>query len=226
MLCYSLGDEGRVSGMGDGPKTDAAFQKYLKGVHGEITVLNRTWDANFKSFNDITVWYWMWSAIGAWQGLQGPDLQAPAPVQAMLRDTAIVRDGLGDLLLQYKMQHDGIAVLYSYPSIFVHGRSERNKSYPSHYAAFLAWHNVIHDLNMQYDFVTENTLTSGDFATRGYKVLVLPQTWVISPDAADAIRRFALSIPSAKVGPCCSISSRTRASASARIRAGWRAPRR
>ena len=138
-----------------------------------------------------SVWYWMWSAIGAWQGLQGPDLKPPPPVQAMLDDTAIVRDGLGDLLLHYDMQHDDIAMLYSYPSIFVHGGSERNKSYPSHYAAFLAWENVIHDLNMQYDFVTENTLTSGDFATRGYKVLVLPQTWALSSDAAAAIRRFA-----------------------------------
>jgi len=52
---------------------------------------------------------------------------------------------------------------------------------------------VIHDLNMQYDFVTENTLTSGDFATRGYKVLVVPQTWALSSDAAAAIRRFAES---------------------------------
>ncbi|KPK49745.1 MAG: hypothetical protein AMK72_03765, partial [Planctomycetes bacterium SM23_25] len=138
-----------------------------------------------------SVWYWMWSAVGAWQGLQGPDLAAPPPVQAMLDDTRIVRDGLGDLLLQYKMQHDGIAVLYSYPSIFVHGRSARNKTWPSHHAALLAWQNVIHDLNMQYDFVTETTLTSDTFATRGYKVLVLPQVWALGDRAVAAIRRFA-----------------------------------
>ena len=367
VLCYSLGDEGRVSGTGDGPKTDAAFRSYLAQVYGDIGALNRSWDTAFQSFDELTikvardarivapqqiprlpsktesprepaatdrdpavrnlldivedlqaspakktvspqpsgqagrlacaydvhyfggynfvqmakksrdwvrrlgddpharigfegsghlanvdcdpelicreldmwvpytgiteefirsvapptflrsswmgysndavghtgwywrqimhgtdsVWYWMWSAVGAWQGLQGPDLQPPPPVQAMLRDTQIVRDGLGDLLLQYKMQHDGIAVLYSYPSLFVHGRSEHTKSYPSHHAAFLAWQNVIHDLNMQYDFVTETTLNSGDFAARGYKVLVLPQTWALGSAAAEAIRRFA-----------------------------------
>jgi len=318
VLCYSLGDEGRVSGMGKGPKTDAAFRSYLEGVYGDIGTLNREWGSDFKTFDEVTVgaakqqggktadglenhapaydiyyfggynfvqmarksrewirklyderqarigfegsghlanipcdpelicreldmwvpytgiteefirsvaprsfirsawigyskdavnhtgwywrqiihgadsvWYWMWSAIGAWQGLQGPDLDPPAPVRAMLRDTQIVRDGLGDLLLHYQMQHDGIAVLYSYPSVFVHHRSNRNKSYPSHYAALLAWQNVIHDLNMQYEFVTERILTSDAFAARGYKVLVLPQVWSISSEAVAAIRRFA-----------------------------------
>lgn len=367
VLCYSLGDEGRVSGMGDGPNTDAALRAYLREVYGDIGALNRSWDTAFTSFDQLTVkvardarivapeqipkeapppakpkaptipggeptsddilkelegpkepaarkpaapkpsseagrtarsydlryfggynfvrmakksrgwvrklgddpragigfegsghlasipcdpelicreldmwvpytgiteefirsvaprsfirsswmgyssdavshkgwywrqvmngadsvWYWMWSAIGAWQGLQGPDLEPPAPVQAMLNDTQIVRDGLGDLLLHYEMQHDGIAMLYSYPSIFVHGRSARNKTYPSHYAAFLAWQNVIHDLNMQYDFVTERILSSGAFAKRGYKVLILPQAWALSDKAIAAIRRFA-----------------------------------
>jgi len=367
VLCYSLGDEGRVSGMGDGPKTDAALRAYLRRVYGDIGSLNRSWETAFRSFDDLTVkiardakivapqpvprktpvptgpkrpdltarrpatgklldelrgpakpkaqekaapkpsspagqaaraydlyyfggynfvqmakknrrwirksgddpnagigfegsghlagipcdpelicreldmwvpytgiteefirsvaprsfvrsswmgysrdaanhkgwywrqvvngadsvWYWMWSAVGAWQGFQAPNLSAPAPVQAMLDDTRIVRDGLGDLLLRYKMQHDGIAMLYSYPSIFAHRRSDRNKTYPSHYAAFLAWQNVIHDLNMQYDFVTETTLTSGDFATRGYKVLVLPQVWALSDAAIAAVRQFA-----------------------------------
>jgi len=318
VLSYSLGDEGRVSGMGTGPKTDAAFRAYLKNTYGDIGSLNKAWDGSYEAFDAITVssatggiasavagienhgraydlyyfggynfvqmakntrewiqkscddpqagigfegsghigkmpcdpelicreldmwvpytgiteefirsvaprgfvrsawigyskdaanhagwywrhvmagadsvWYWMWSAIGAWQGLQGPDLEAPAPVQAMLDDTRIVRDGLGDLLLNYEMRHDGIAVLYSYPSLFLQDRGERNQSYPPLHTALMAWQNVIHDLNMQYDFVTETSLANGEFAAGGYKVLILPQVWAMSDQAAETVRRFA-----------------------------------
>jgi hypothetical protein len=136
-----------------------------------------------------SIWYWMWSAIGAWQGFQQPDLNAPGPVREMLADTQIVRDGLGDLLLQYKMQHDGIAVLYSYPDLTAETES-RNSSYRSLWAAIATWDHIIHDLNMQYNFVTERTLTSGEFEAGNYKVLVLPRTLCISEKAAAIIRRF------------------------------------
>jgi hypothetical protein len=138
-----------------------------------------------------SVWYWMWSTIGAWQGFQQPDLEAPGPVREMLADTQVVRDGLGDLLLQYKMQHDGIALLYSYPSMFVQDRNQRLQSYLSHWAAYVVWGNVVQDLNMQYNYVTERTLTSGEFAKAGYKVLILPQVWALGDDAIAAIRTFA-----------------------------------
>jgi beta-galactosidase len=138
-----------------------------------------------------SIWYWMWSTIGGWQGFQSPNLVPPEPVREMLGDTRVVREGLGDLLLASDMQHDGVAVLYSYPSIFVGGRDQRLKSYLSHWAAYLAWQMICHDLQLQYDFVTETDLRADDFAARGYKVLVLPQVWAVSDEAAAAIRRFA-----------------------------------
>ena len=138
-----------------------------------------------------SIWYWMWSTIGAWQGFQSPNLEPPEPVREMLRDTRVVREGLGDLLLASEMQHDGVAVLYSYPSIFVAGRDKRLESYLSHWAAYLAWQMICHDLGLQYNFVTETDLRAADFAARGYKVLVLPQVWAVSDEAAAAIRRFA-----------------------------------
>ena len=138
-----------------------------------------------------SIWYWMWSTIGAWQGFQSPNLEPPEPVLEMLRDTRVVREGLGDLLIASDMQHDGVAVLYSYPSIYLAGRDKRLESYLSHWAAYLAWQMVCHDLGLQYNFVTEADLRAADFGGRGYKVLVLPQVWAISDEAAAAIRRFA-----------------------------------
>jgi hypothetical protein len=136
-----------------------------------------------------SIWYWMWSAVGAFQGFQQPDLDAPGPVREMLADTQIVRDGLGDLLLQYHMQHDGIAVLYAYPDLTAE-TEPRNASYRSLWAAIATWDQIIHDLNMQYNFVTERMLTSGEFEAGKYKVLVLPRTLCISAKAAAVIRRF------------------------------------
>ncbi len=318
VLTYSLGDEGRISGMGDGPNTDAAFQAYLKSVYDSVEALNQSWGSQFQTFEGVavkaaretaeaaaaaglenhaaayaldyfggwnfvrmarknrdwvrrvcadpvagigfegsgniyrgacdpelicreldmwvpytgiseefvrsvaprsfvrsswigysrdaanhtgwywrqiingadSVWYWMWSAIGAWQGLQAPDLQAPAPVQAMLDDTRIVREGLGDLLLRYQQRHDGIAVLYSYPSLFVHGRGSASKSYATPHAAALAWQNVIHDLNMQYDFVTDRALSAGEVSAASYRVLVLPEAWALGDAAVSGVHRF------------------------------------
>lgn len=138
-----------------------------------------------------SIWYWMWSTIGGWQGFQSPNLEPPEPVREMLRDTQVVREGLGDLLLASEMQHDGVAVLYSYPSIFLGGRDQRLKSYLTHWAAYLAWQMICHDLGLQYNFVTETDLRAADFTARGYKVLVLPQVWALSDEAAVAIRRFA-----------------------------------
>ncbi len=137
-----------------------------------------------------SVWYWMWSAIGGWQGLQQPDLDAPGPVREMLADTQIIRDGLGDLLLKYEMQHDGVAMLYSYPSLFVHNHMTNAKSYPGHWAAYIGTGNLVHDLNMQYHYVTEQTLTSGAFAKAGYKVLLLPLVWAMGDETITAIRQF------------------------------------
>jgi hypothetical protein len=138
-----------------------------------------------------SIWYWMWSTIGAWQGFQSPNLEPPEPVREMLRDTQVVREGLGDLLVASEMQHDGVAVLYSYPSIFLGGRDPRLMTYLSHWAAYLSWQMICHDLGLQYNFVTEADLRAADFATRGYKVLVLPQVWAVSDEAGAAIRRFA-----------------------------------
>jgi len=55
VLAYSLGDEGRVAGIRDGPKTDAAFRAYLKETYGDIAALNRAWDSTFATFDDIQV---------------------------------------------------------------------------------------------------------------------------------------------------------------------------
>lgn len=150
--------------------------------------------------DDNSVWYWMWSAMGGWMGFQSPNFDAPPPVQAMLDDTRVIREGLGDLLRKYAPQHDGIAMLYSYSSIFANGdmnspaggarSTPRNRSYGSQWGAWGTWNCIFQDLNMQYNFVTDKILTSGEFAAGKYKVLVLPHALSLSPKAVATVRKF------------------------------------
>jgi hypothetical protein len=136
-----------------------------------------------------SAWWWMWSAMGAWQGFHAPDLAAFQPTEEMLRDTQIVRDGLGELLMHYDMLDDGIAMLYSMPSSFA-VTLESSPSYGDYEANHRAWHTMIHDLALQFRYVTDRALDRGEFRGDRYKMLVLPQAIAISRKSAQVIRAF------------------------------------
>lgn len=138
-----------------------------------------------------SIWYWMWTTIGAWQGFQHPDLSGGVPpVEEFIRDTQFVRDGLGDLLLRYDMQDDGIAMLYSRPSMYV-ARQKALEPYGPYKWTHLTWHTLIQDLGLQYRYVTDRMLESGEFEAARYRILILPVAHALSDKAADAVRRFA-----------------------------------
>jgi beta-galactosidase len=141
-----------------------------------------------------TAWYWMWSTMGAWQGFQHPDLSGgPEPIEEFLKETQFVRDGLGDLLLRYEMQDDGIAMFYSRASVFLggpHGQPFIKDSHGPYKWTHMTWSTAIQDLGMQYRYVTDRMLQRGEFDARRYRILILPTTTAMSPQAADVIRQF------------------------------------
>ncbi|OPZ27031.1 MAG: Beta-galactosidase trimerization domain protein [Lentisphaerae bacterium ADurb.BinA184] len=137
-----------------------------------------------------SIWYWMWTTMGAWQGFQHPDLAGGVPpVEEFLRDTAFVRDGLGDLLLRCEMEDDGIAILYSRASVFL-GRQKTLEPYGAYKWTHMTWATLLHDLGLQYRYVTDRMLRSGEALPAGCRVLILPVTHGLSPAAAEAIREF------------------------------------
>jgi len=137
-----------------------------------------------------SIWYWMWSTMGAWQGFQHPDLSGGVPaVEEFVEDTRFVREGLGDLLLRYEMQDDEIAMFYSRASVFVANRKVID-AYGPYKWTHMTWSTAIHDQGMQYRYVTDRMFQRGEFDASGYKVLVLPVAYGISPQAAKAMRDF------------------------------------
>ena len=109
-----------------------------------------------------SVWWWMWSAMGAWRGFQTPDLGAYPATEEMLRETQVVRDGLGDLLLRSTMLDDGIAMLYSMPSSFA-VTLDNQKSYGDYEANHRAWYTVIQDMPMQFRYVTDRMMDRAEY---------------------------------------------------------------
>jgi hypothetical protein len=136
-----------------------------------------------------SVWWWMWSTMGGYEGFIYPDLGLLPIAEEMFKDTQVVRDGLGDLLMQCEMLDDGIAMLYSMPSGFA-ATLQDGQSYFDYEPNHRAWFTVIHDQRLQFRYVSDRMLTRGEFVPEKYKVLVLAQSLALSDQEAEVIRDF------------------------------------
>jgi beta-galactosidase len=164
----------RSNWMGYTKDADSLLQKYWRMV-------TRGTDA---------VWWWRWDCIGRFHGWLAPDLRPYPAVKEILEDTQIVRDGLGDLLLQSDMQDDGVAILFSYPSVFAH-KLEEGTSYGGYEAAHLAAQQLVRELGLQFRYVSDRMLRLGEFDPTKYKVLLLPRCEALGDKEAAVIRSFA-----------------------------------
>jgi hypothetical protein len=100
-----------------------------------------------------------------------------------------VRHGLGDLLLRSNMAHSGIAVFYSVPSAIseqVHPASQLLGPQATHEA----WTAFTYELGLDFRYVTSGMLRRGALDPREFKAVLLPMAQAISPEEAEAIRRF------------------------------------
>lgn len=136
-----------------------------------------------------SVWWWRWDCIGRFHGWLAPDLRPFPAVAEIQRDTQIVRDGLGDLLMRSQMQDDGIAVLYSYPAQFA-CEIEDGASYGAYEADHVATHRILRDLGYQFRYVTDRMLRLGEFDAERYRMLILPRIEALGPEEAEVIREF------------------------------------
>jgi hypothetical protein len=100
-----------------------------------------------------------------------------------------VRDGLGDLLMKYPMEKDGIAMLYSMPSTHI-AHFDGNETYGLYNRDHDRWHEAIHNAGLQFDYVTDRQLRLGEFDASKYKVLILPLAFAIGEREAAVIREF------------------------------------
>lgn len=146
------------------------------------------WDQVTNNMN--TIQWWRWDNIGeGYHGYLLPTL-APSPTsRPLIEDTQVVRDGLGDLLMKYPMEKDGIAMLYSMPSTHI-AHFDGNPGYGLYTRDHARWCEAIHNAGLQFDYVTDRQLRLGEFDPTKYKVLILPLAFAIGEKEAEVIRDF------------------------------------
>ncbi len=137
------------------------------------------------------VWWWRWDCIGAFHGWLAPDLRPYPAVKDILVETQVLRNGLGDLLLQSERLDDGIAILYSYPSSFA-ARVAEGASYgiQDYENAHIRFHTILRELGLQFRYVTDRMVRQGEVDLGKYKVLILPRSEAISVKESQAIHDF------------------------------------
>lgn len=135
------------------------------------------------------VWWWRWDGIGRFNGLLRPDLSPFPAVKEMLRDTEVLREGLGDLLLASEMEDDGIALLYSFPSAYA-TRVENGPSFGGYQEHHVAWHRALRDLGLQFHYITDRMVRRGEWPIGRDRMLILARAEALSEEEVRAFRRF------------------------------------
>ncbi len=151
------------------------------------SLLGKYWRMITRDMN--SVWWWRWDALGRFHGWLAPDLRPFPAVQEILRDTQVVRDGLGDLLMPLEIEDTGIAVLYSFPSQFACD-IEGGTTYGSYESSHVAFHEMVRDLGYQFSYVTDRMLRLGEFEADDYRLLILPRIEALGEEEAAIIRDF------------------------------------
>lgn len=136
-----------------------------------------------------SVWWWRWDALGRFHGWLAPNLDPYPAVEEILRDTEIVRDGLGDLLLASTLQTDGVGILYSLPSGYA-AKVQASPSYGSYEGNHSAVHNALRELGLNFLYFTDGQMRRGEVDLRKFKAILLPMTQAMGRQEAEMLRRF------------------------------------
>jgi len=158
------------------------------GYDPELKVLiHKYWSQITDNMNAVQ--WWRWDNLDGYNGYLLPSLDPPPAVRELVEDTAIVREGLGTLLMNVEMHDDAVAMLYSLPSTYI-AHFDGNDTYGLQKRDHGEWHQLIHGAGLQFRYVTDRMLRLGEFDASPYKVLILPLSFAMSPEEAGVIRDF------------------------------------
>ncbi|NLO06638.1 MAG: hypothetical protein GX131_12500 [candidate division WS1 bacterium] len=138
------------------------------------------------------VWWWRWDNIGRFHGFLAPDFHPWGDTsQVVVDEMADIQDGVGTMMLEMEMPHDGIGLLYSMPSAFADGVApHRTGPLAAAHNAFL---EATQDLGFQGHYLSDRTVAAGDLNDGDERVLLLPMGRAIPDEVAAEIREFVQS---------------------------------
>jgi hypothetical protein len=151
------------------------------------TLLEKYWRMVTRGCD--AVWWWRWDALGRFHGWLSPNLDPFPAVQELLRDTQIVRDGLGDLLLDSALQTDAIGILYSLPSGYA-AKVQGSPTFGSYEADHAACHALLRELGLNFQYFTDRQMRLGEVDLSRFRVVFLPLTQALAPTEAGTLRAY------------------------------------
>lgn len=133
--------------------------------------------------------WWRWDGVGRFHGLLAPHY-APYPARReIMEDTRLIRDGLGDWLINAERVDDRIAVLYSLPSTYI-SHFDGHGSYGTYTGQHRAWVGKLRRLGLEFRYVTDRQLRLGEFDPADFDVFVLPFALALGEAETAVIRDF------------------------------------
>ena len=151
------------------------------------TLLEKYW--RMVTRGSDAVWWWRWEVLGRFHGWLAPNLDPYPANQEILKDTQIVRDGLGDLLLQSEMPTDGIGILYSQPSAYA-AKVQTSTTFGSYENNHAACHGALRDLCLNFRYFTDRQMRLGEVDLSQFKAIILPLTQAMSAQEAELFRQY------------------------------------
>lgn len=134
-----------------------------------------------------SLWWWRWDNIGKYRGFVNAAFDLWPATQSLADEMKIVRDGLGQLLMNAQLENDGVAILYSVESAIA-DELPSEQPFSRGATAHSAFVHMLKDSGVQYKYVTPRSITSGEL--KKYRVLLLPHAVAMSTETTDAIREF------------------------------------
>lgn len=134
-----------------------------------------------------SLWWWRWDGIGQYRGFVSPTLDLWPATLALTDEMKPVFEGLGQLLINAKLENDGVAILYSVDSAVV-DKLPSEQPFGRGATAHSAFIHMLKDSGIQYGYVTPRDCASGALAR--YRVLILPHCISLSPETAAEVRSF------------------------------------
>lgn len=151
------------------------------------TLLEKYWRMITRGCD--SVWWWRWEVLGRFHGWLAPSLDPYPAVREILDDTQIVRDGLGDLLLDCEMQTDGIGLLYSQPSAYA-AKLQSGPSFGSYEGSHTACHGWLRELGFNFRYFTDRQMRLGEVDFARLKVIILPMACALGLYETDLLRDY------------------------------------
>jgi len=141
------------------------------------------WMALFRGANS----FWVWMGHGSAGGVMAPDISLYPFFEANCEEMGEIKRGIGKLLMHLKRDDDGIAVLYSQPSVHV---ATMMKNAPPMQKDLAALSCLLEDLGFQFRVISPAQLQKGMLRDGKFRLLLMPQVFALSLEQAKQVVSF------------------------------------